>query len=269
MDGYWGSSSEASPFAFDDSWIKGSVKIPLPCDGVQQSEAEAPRFIIEVYHWKLLDIIKAALGEPSAERFHIFPSRAFWQPGPDEAKECIYFEIYTGDCWNEEYAKIHIANHQQGLHCNFEALLIGLMIWSDVTLLAQFGNVQLWPIYLYIRNQFKYSWAKPSSFAAHHVAYIPKVRFFFAHFIKSLILGPARWQDSRILHGGFWKGRHCSNAYPSSRLRRELVQAIWILLLDDEFMHAYIHGFLFQLADGIQRVLFPRFMTYSADYPEK
>lgn len=54
-----------------------------------------------------------------------------------------------------------------------------------------------------------------------------------------------------------------------THLRRELVQAIWILLLDDEFMHAYIHGFLFQLADGIQRVLFPRFMTYSADYPEK
>ena len=52
-------------------------------------------------------------------------------------------------------------------------------------------------------------------------------------------------------------------------LRRELVQAVWMLLLDDEFMHAYIHGFLFQLADGILRVLFPRFMTYSADYPEK
>jgi len=54
-----------------------------------------------------------------------------------------------------------------------------------------------------------------------------------------------------------------------THLRRELVQAVWMLLMDDEFMHAYIHGFLFQLVDGILHVLFPRFLTYSADYPEK
>jgi hypothetical protein len=54
-----------------------------------------------------------------------------------------------------------------------------------------------------------------------------------------------------------------------THLRRELVQAVWMLLMDDEFMHAYIHGFPFQLVDGILRVHFPLFLTYSADYPEK
>jgi hypothetical protein len=54
-----------------------------------------------------------------------------------------------------------------------------------------------------------------------------------------------------------------------THLRRELAHAVWMLLLDDEFMHAYIHGFVFQLVDGILRVFFPRFLTYSADYPEK
>jgi len=54
-----------------------------------------------------------------------------------------------------------------------------------------------------------------------------------------------------------------------THLRRELVHAVWLLLMDDELMHAYIHGFLFQLVDGILRVFFPRFLTYSADYPEK
>ena len=178
MDSHRDSLTEASPFAFDDSWIKGSVEIPLPCDGIQQSESEAPRFIVEVYYRKLLDVIKAALVEPSAERFHIFPFRAFWQPGPDEAEERIYSEIYTGDRWNEEYTKVHVTN-QQGPHCDLEALLVALMIWSDATLLAQFGNAQLWPVYLYIGNQSKYSRAKPSSFAAHHVAYMPKVCVFF------------------------------------------------------------------------------------------
>jgi len=54
-----------------------------------------------------------------------------------------------------------------------------------------------------------------------------------------------------------------------THLRRELAHAVWRLLLNVEFMHAYIHGFVFQLVDGIRRVLFPRFLTYSADYPEK
>lgn len=175
MDSYQEVSTDSpSSFTLDDSWIKGSVKIPLPCDGIKQSEAKAPTFVVEVYHRNLLHVIKSALAEPSAERFHTFPFKAFWQPSPDEPEERIYNEAYTGDRWNREYDKIHATN-KQGPHCDVEALLIALMIWSDATLLAQFGNAQLWPIYLYIGNQSKYSRAKPSSFAAHHVAYIPKV----------------------------------------------------------------------------------------------
>ena len=54
-----------------------------------------------------------------------------------------------------------------------------------------------------------------------------------------------------------------------THLRRELAHAVWMLLMDDDFMHAYIHGLLFRLVDGILRIFFPRFLTYSADYPEK
>jgi len=51
--------------------------------------------------------------------------------------------------------------------------------------------------------------------------------------------------------------------------KRELLQAIWELLLDGEFMHAYEHGIVIRCSDGIIRRVFPRFFTYSADYPEK
>ena len=54
-----------------------------------------------------------------------------------------------------------------------------------------------------------------------------------------------------------------------THLRRELPYAIWMLLMDDDFMHVYIHGLVFQLVDGIMRLAFPRFLIYSADYPEK
>ena len=52
-------------------------------------------------------------------------------------------------------------------------------------------------------------------------------------------------------------------------LRTQLMQAIWLLLLCPEFMHAYVHGILEKCGDGIWRRLFPRLFEYSADYPEK
>jgi hypothetical protein len=39
--------------------------------------------------------------------------------------------------------------------------------------------------------------------------------------------------------------------------------------MDDEFMECYEHGVLVTCADGVKRHVFPQFMTYSADYPEK
>ena len=49
----------------------------------------------------------------------------------------------------------------------------------------------------------------------------------------------------------------------------ELIHVIWVLLLDDKFMEAYTHGIIIRCGDGVMRRVFPRFFTYSADYPEK
>lgn len=54
-----------------------------------------------------------------------------------------------------------------------------------------------------------------------------------------------------------------------THLKRELMQAVWRLLLTAEFVHAFVHGLAVRCFDGIVRLLFPRFFTYSADYPEK
>ena len=47
------------------------------------------------------------------------------------------------------------------------------------------------------------------------------------------------------------------------------MQSVWRTLLDDEFTDAYENGIIITFPDGIQRRVFPRFFTYSADYPEK
>jgi hypothetical protein len=54
-----------------------------------------------------------------------------------------------------------------------------------------------------------------------------------------------------------------------THLRRELAHAVWALLLDDDLLRAYTEGESIKLFDGIKRMLFPRFLFYSADYPEK
>ena len=48
------------------------------------------------------------------------------------------------------------------------------------------------------------------------------------------------------------------------QFRRELIHAIWHVLLDDDFMEAYENGIVIMFPDGIQRRIFPRFFTYPA-----
>ena len=159
---------------FDDTWIKGTVYIPLPCDGVHQSEDDAPLFPVTFYYRKILDVIKAALAEPDSKEFHTFPFRAYWHPSKAELAEQVYSESYTANAWNNEFDKIN-KSREDGPNHDLEAFIIALMIWSDSTVLAQFGTASLWPIYLYIGNQSKYTCAKPTSMSAHHLAYLPKV----------------------------------------------------------------------------------------------
>lgn len=187
MDKYRTDPSDISntPFSFDDGWCKGSVNIRLPCDGFEfPSEADAPPFKVEFYYRKITQVFQSALAEQRAERFHTFPFKAFWQPSPDDPEERVYSEIYTGNIWNAWYENIH-GIPRNGEHSDLEQFIIGLLIWSDSTSLAQFGNAELWPIYLYLGNQSKYERAKPNSLSSHHLAYLPKVRIFLHKFTNN------------------------------------------------------------------------------------
>ncbi|KAG1897413.1 uncharacterized protein F5891DRAFT_1191849 [Suillus fuscotomentosus] len=84
----------------------------------------------------------------------------------------------------QEHEKLNLQPNELG--CNLETVIGAIMLWSDSTHLASFGNASLWPIYLFIGNQSKYIHGKPTSFAAHHLAYIPK-NFFLC--LKDHLLG--------------------------------------------------------------------------------
>ena len=48
-----------------------------------------------------------------------------------------------------------------------------------------------------------------------------------------------------------------------------LMQKIWLLLLDEVFVDAYAHRTLITCGDQVKCRVFPRIFTYAADYPEK
>ena len=51
--------------------------------------------------------------------------------------------------------------------------------------------------------------------------------------------------------------------------RCKLIHTVWNLLLDDTFIYAFKYGIVIKCADGVEHCIYPRFFTYSADYPEK
>ena len=60
-----------------------------------------------------------------------------------------------------------------------------------------------------------------------------------------------------------------SSSHVYTHCKRELMQAIWELLLDERFVDTYKNGRVIHFRDGITRRAFFQFFTYSADYPEK
>lgn len=172
----WAASAETSIFSSEDGWIQSSVKIRVPSEDVQHlSETHAPWFEIPgLVYRKPLDVLKTAFSEPAAEYFHLSGFEQYWKPSPDAEPERIFGELYSSDVFLKEEQKIRAELRPNG--CTLEVVVAGMMLWSDSTHLTSFGTASLWPCYLFIGNQSKYSRAKPSCFAAHHLAYIPQVR---------------------------------------------------------------------------------------------
>ncbi|KAI5980895.1 hypothetical protein EDD15DRAFT_2380722 [Pisolithus albus] len=230
-----------------DLWHTASVTIRLPCEKVKVPEERAPEFHVEGLHYrKLTEVIKSAFAETSAKEYNAMPYKLYWQPDDDAPTERVFSEVYTADVMLEEHERIKGQPHD----CSLETVVAGVMIWSDSTHLANFGNAALWPIYLFLGNQSKYICAKPNAFAAHHLAYIPKLPDTIQDYYKKIFGTSA---TAAVL-------THC---------KWEVMQAIWKFLLDDDFINAYEHGMVIEFPDGVSRRVFPRLLTYSADYPEK
>lgn len=169
--------SNETPFPIRDNWRSETLYLAAPCPGRPQPKPEDQKHfpLKNLMYRKLMDVILAAFREPSAEYFHLAPFEEYHKPPRFGAThERQYGELYTSDAFLEAHEEVRQLAAADG--CTHEVVVAALMVGSDGTLLSNFGTQSLWPIYLALGNLSKYVRANTSSFAMHHLAYIPKVR---------------------------------------------------------------------------------------------
>ncbi|KAG6808669.1 hypothetical protein H0H92_003308 [Tricholoma furcatifolium] len=240
-------TSSSLPYFKTDNWKESTVKLHLPL--VREKficENQAPALEVKFVHRSFMEVLKTGIQEYAASSAHLRGFKQFWKPSPTEPAQRVYGEVYTSDAFlqmEEELPDIP--------GCNLEKVVAPLLLYSDSTHLANFGTASLWPIYIWFGWISKYSRARTSSFAAHHLAYLPSLPNSIQDLYMELFNQAA--PDSSIKH-----------------LKRDLFQKIWELLLScEDFREAYHKGLVMKCSDGIWRRFFPRFWAYLADYVER
>jgi Plavaka transposase len=241
-------AEKKSPFFDSFQTADIDIEVPSGTRGIPPGTFSVPGLLYR----KLTAVIQAAFLSPLASHFHFTPFKLFHR-SPSGEEERVFSEVYNSDAFIEEHDNVQRAPLPPDQpDCKLEKVVAALMVWSDSTHLANFGTAKLWPIYLLFGNASKYIRGQPNSGACQHVAYIPSLPDSFQDFAASFC---SKWgtQKKDLM-------THC---------RRELMHGIWKFLLDADFIHAYKYGMVVKCADGIKRRVYPRFFTYSADYPEK
>lgn len=265
MDKYL--QDKTNPLREEFGWRQSTVRIRLPKERqTWPSEKDAPELEVPgIYHRSIMSIIRSTFEDDIAKTFHMTPYSEYWKVSDTKTVQ-VFSEAYSSPAMLDAYAEINAFPREPD--DDLERVLAPLMMWSDATHLASFGDASLWPFYLYFGNQSKYTRGKPTSFACHHLAYIPSVCFIFITVYMAVELYILQLPNNlQEIYVDIFDEATTDQVH--TFLKRELVQAIWKLLLDGDFMHAYEHGVVIHCSDGITRRVFPRFFSYSADYPEK
>ncbi|TFK58999.1 hypothetical protein BDN72DRAFT_781342 [Pluteus cervinus] len=231
--------------------VKVEIDVPSGSQSVPSQKFPIPGLLYR----KLTSVLKTAFADPLAHHYHYSPFTLNHSPSdPSGLEQRVWSEVFNSDAFISENDKVqlHAPTPPDEPRCTREKVVAAVMFASDSTLLANFGAAKAWPIYFMLGNLSKYIRAQPGSGALHHVAYIPSLPDSFQDWASKF---HHKWntQQKGIL-------AHC---------RRELMQATWELLLDDDFLHAYTYGMVITCIDGVERRVYPRIFTYSADYPEK
>ena len=159
-----------------DGWHESSIDIQVPDGQCHRStnDPPVPTFTVSgLLHRSITEVIRSVWSDPETNNFQYVPFREYWTQGANE-DERVLGELYTSEVFIEAHEELQKQPPEAG--CDLERIICGLMLYSDSTHLASFGDASLWPLYMYFGNQSKYVRARPTSGSCHHIAYIPKVK---------------------------------------------------------------------------------------------
>ncbi|KAI0753029.1 hypothetical protein C8Q80DRAFT_1217334 [Daedaleopsis nitida] len=252
------STTPSRSFNKNDGWREASVELSMPKEKHKhESEATAPVFTVPgIWVRNFTTLIRDACKDAISHRYHWVPFKLFHRSPSSTAsttstsEEQLYSKVYNCNTMNIEHEAIQAAPRDPGDSDDIEYVVAPILVYSDSTHLTNFGTASLWPIYIWLGTLTKYLHIKPSMFAAHHLAYITTLSATTIH--QAYVEAYGEPPSAAILR----------------LLKQDLMQHIWLLLLDTDFMHAVRHSMLVKCGDGIIQRIFPRIFTYMADYPE-
>ena len=166
-------------FSAKDGWREGSVRIALPKVGERHEDEEhALSFDVnKIWYRPFVEVIRAAFTDETACKFHWFPHILFRKHAtpeqPNAPPERLYTDVYNSDAMIREHEELQQQPPHPDDPPDVERVIAAIGVYPDSTHLANFGTASLWPIYAYFLNLSKYLRLKPTTFAAHHLAYIP------------------------------------------------------------------------------------------------
>ena len=143
-------------------------------------------FSVPFHHRSLCEEIKKTFSlDPAARDFVLDPHLVEHVDPLTGKAERVFGELYNSQAFIDEDLRLQTSPPEPD--CTLERVIVGLMFWSDATVVSQFGQAKAWPGYMFYANQSKYTRSHPSAFAAHYLAYIPSVSHLF-RFICTQVL---------------------------------------------------------------------------------
>ncbi|KAG9082741.1 hypothetical protein FS749_006609 [Ceratobasidium sp. UAMH 11750] len=234
-------------------WRNTTLKVQIPPPPSTASSSDPIFYEVTGFRERgLIDQMRRHFSHNEPTTFHYEPFEAYWTPPdapPGTTPIEIRDEIYSSPAMMRYHREVQALKIDDSA-CELPRCVAAFMFSSDGLQFGNFCHAKGWPIFGSFGNVSKYERCKPLSNTVFEVAHIPTLPDAIAEAITKFHGKPPT--DALLTH-----------------LRRELMQAVWKALLDDEFVHAWFNGVVIMCADGIPRRVFPRIITYSADYPEK
>ncbi|KAG9120430.1 hypothetical protein FRC07_004082 [Ceratobasidium sp. 392] len=254
------SPSDESGFEKSEGWRGRNVSIQVPSLTKLKAALSTPTQYVSVsgmHSRKILDGIRRLFSTSPVTHTHFEPYWSRWIPpgAPKSEAQTLCDEIYTSPAMIEAHKEVQNLKISDE-SCKLPRAVAAIMLGSDGLQLGPFSHAKAWVLYMWLGNLSKYERCKPNSNSCFELAHIPS-RLTITQLpdsIKDIITE----LNGRPPLAGLL-----------THLRRELMHAVLRELLDDEFLHAWQHGIKIRCADGIERRVFPRLFTYTADYPER